>query len=102
MVDEPDLGRLVQLVLQASDDATRTQAAEALNQACQRLTLKHGSINAKPLLQGAVSGPSEARIALLPICSGLINPDVRIALRSAIQDAIRKSPPPPSALSVKL
>lgn len=86
LAEQTEVTALVQLVLGANDPRTRSQAAESLNQALQGLAAKRGAVNAKALVEGARTGPAAARIALFPICSGLINPDVRLALRAGIED----------------
>jgi HEAT repeat protein len=86
LVTPAQLGSLVALVLQVNDEAGRSQAAEALNTACQRLLLKDGKLTVEPLLTGLKTGSTEARLALLPICSGLNDPSVRAALRSSLQE----------------
>jgi HEAT repeat protein len=81
-----DLPSLVQMVVSSKDQTARTETAETLNAACQRLTLGHKQIPVSALLRGINAGSPEARAALLPICSGLVSPDARLALRTALQD----------------
>jgi HEAT repeat protein len=87
LVDEPQLGSLVQLVTQAKDPAQRAQAAEAVSSASLRLQSRQGGAKLQALADGLNHGSNEARIALLPICSGLANSVIRGALRSALKDA---------------
>src|SRR5262249_20200436 len=82
-----DVASLVQIVVAVKDPAARTETAEALNAACQRLTLGHRQIPVSVLLSGINAGSPDARAALLPICSGLASPDARLALRTALQDS---------------
>ncbi|HYG35547.1 MAG TPA: HEAT repeat domain-containing protein [Clostridia bacterium] len=86
LADEAQLGSLVQLALQAADPARRAEAAEALNVACQRIRTHRGQVDVSPLVTALRVGPSPGRAALLPVCSGLVDPQVRVALRTAIQD----------------
>jgi HEAT repeat protein len=86
LVDDSQLGALVDLVLQAKDTAGRADAAEALNSACQRILTQRGHADATPLIQGFQNGSTEARAALLPICGGFIDPKVRATLRIALHD----------------
>jgi HEAT repeat protein len=86
LVQPDDLSSLVQMVVSAKDQTARAETAEALNAACQRLTLGHRPIPVSSLLAGINAGSPEARAALLPICSGLALPDARLALRTALQD----------------
>ncbi|HWI59763.1 MAG TPA: HEAT repeat domain-containing protein, partial [Bacillota bacterium] len=86
LVQESQVGFLVQIALDAKSAAARTEAADALNAAYQRLKLKRGPIDTEPLVKGLKLGSPEARVALLPVCSGLATREVRVALRSALQD----------------
>lgn len=88
LVDEPQLDALVQLVLDAKDEIGRAQAAEALNTACQHIQAKHGRLNVEALVKGVTTGPTEGRVALLPVCSGLARLPIRAALRAAVQDSL--------------
>ena len=89
---------MVQFVIEAKTEAARADAAEALNSACHQIQTRRGHVNVEPLLQGLATAPTEARIALLPVCSGLIDPKVRTALRAAARrPGRRRSAPPPSA-----
>jgi HEAT repeat protein len=86
LVDEAQLDLLVTCVLRAENETARAEAAEALNSACQRLRAGRSQVNIEPLIQGLESGSTDARVALLPVCSGLPLPPVRAALRAAVQD----------------
>jgi HEAT repeat protein len=83
----PHLDALVQLVVEAKEESTRTQAAETLNTAFQTIRTRQGKVDASPLLQGLATKSAEARAALLPVCSGLADPAIRTALRAAVADA---------------
>jgi HEAT repeat protein len=78
---------LVQLVVEAKTDEARSDAADALSAACQRIESRNGHCNTEALVQAARTGPLEARLALLPVCSGLTNAPVREALRAALEDS---------------
>jgi HEAT repeat protein len=86
LLDEPQLPGLIRFVETTADDAARAEAAEALNYSCQRLVAKRGRINVAPLVQAVAHGKRETRIALLPVCSGLVHPEVRAAIRAGVQD----------------
>ena len=86
LVDEPQLGLLVTCVLEAKDETARADAAEALSSACQRLRAGQGQMDVDPLIKGLTNGSTDARVALLTVCSGLPLPPVRVALRAALQD----------------
>ncbi|SPE62869.1 exported hypothetical protein [Verrucomicrobia bacterium] len=87
LVDAPQLSSLVDLVVQAKSEGARAQAAAALNQACHHLQTKNGHLDALALVNGLKESPVEARLALLSVCSGLIDPGLRAALRAATTDA---------------
>jgi HEAT repeat protein len=81
------LSDLVQLTVQAGSDDARSEAAEALSSACQRIESRSAHCNVEALVKAVQSGPSEARLALLPVCSGLAEAPVREALRAALSDS---------------
>jgi HEAT repeat protein len=81
-----DISSLVQLVLTAQDQTARQEASETLNAMYQRFQGSRGPVPVTPLVAGLKSGSPEARSALLPVCSGLAFPDVRLAMRAAIED----------------
>jgi HEAT repeat protein len=84
LVDDSQVGLMVQFVIEAKTDTARADAAEALNSACHQIQTRRGRVNIEPLLQGLATASTDARVALLPVCSGLIDPKVRAALRSAV------------------
>ena len=77
---------LVQLTVQAPDDTARSEAADALNSACQRIESRTGHCDTAALAKAARSGPLEARLALLPVCAELTQAPSRAALRAAVED----------------
>ena len=86
LVDQGQLASLVQLVVEAKNDTARAQAAEALNSACQHVQSRRGRVDVEPLVSGLATGSAEARMALLPVCAGFNDLQVRTALRAAIGD----------------
>jgi HEAT repeat protein len=86
LVEDAQVGTMVQFVIDAKTEATRADAAEALNSACHQIQIRRGRVSVEPLLQGLASAPAGARIALLPICCGLVDPKLRTALRAALAD----------------
>ncbi len=86
LVDQPDLPSLIRYVVTTTNATARGQASEALNTACQHILTKRGQVDVQVLVRSIMLGRSEARIALVPSCSGLISPDVRLALRSVLTD----------------
>jgi len=87
LVEDPQLGMMVQLVVDAKTESARASAAEALNTACHETLTRRGRVGLEPLLQALATGTPETRIALLPICSGLVDPKVRAALRTAVAES---------------
>ncbi len=77
---------LVQLVVQATTDEARAEAADALSSACQRIESRSGHCDTEALVEALRSGTLAARLALLPVCSGLAEAPVREAMRAALQD----------------
>ena len=84
LVEDKQLAAMVQFVTEAKTETERADAAEALNSACQQILTRRGTVNVEPLLQPLARAPRETRIALLPVCGGLVDPKVRTALRAAI------------------
>jgi HEAT repeat protein len=84
LIEDSQLGLMVQFVLDAKTDAARANAAEALNSACRQIQTRRGQMNLDPVVQGMASAAVEARIALLPVCSGMSDPRIRAALRAAV------------------
>jgi HEAT repeat protein len=84
LVDDSQLGLMVQFVAEAKTDTARADAAEALNSACHQIQTRRGKVNIQPVVEGLATGAAEARIALLPVCSGLIDPSIRTVLRAAV------------------
>ncbi len=84
-----ELPDLVQLVVQAASDEARSEAADALGSACQRIESRTGHCDVTTLVEAVRTGPLAARLALLPVCSGLAEAPVRAAC------APPKTPKPP-------
>ncbi len=84
LVDDSQVGQMVRFVTEARTDTARADAAEALNSACHQIQTRRGQVNTAPLVQGLATASTDARIALLPVCSGLTDPKVRSALRAAV------------------
>ena len=86
LIRPDDIAAVVQIILFTTNSTARTETAEALNTACQRLATNRHPVPLTPLMAGINAGSPEARIALLPLCSGLAVPEVRVALRTALTD----------------
>ncbi len=81
-----NLPAMVDLVANARDDDSRSAAADALNSALQRLQTTTSNLDLSPVTQAMQSGSAEAKMALLPVCSGLSSDASRQVLRSAVAD----------------
>jgi HEAT repeat protein len=97
LVDDSQVGQMVQFVVEAKTDTARADAAEALNSACHQIQTRRGQVNTAPLVQGLATASTDARIALLPVCSGLTDPKMRSALRTAVA----ASEPPVRAAAIR-
>jgi len=86
LADQAQIPTLISLILEARTDSARAPAVEALNRTFQRLQAKQGHVDPSPLVQALATNSAEGRIALLPVCSGLADPQVRAALRTALGD----------------
>jgi HEAT repeat protein len=84
LVDDSQVGLMVRFVVEARTDTARADAAEALNSACHQIQTRRGKVNTQPVVDGLATGATEARIALLPVCSGLIDPSIRTSLLAAV------------------
>src|SRR5207247_682431 len=71
----------------SKSDPARAEAAEALNAAYQQLQARNRSVDVKPLVAGLTANSAADRIALLPVCSSLIDPQLRVAVRAAAADS---------------
>src|SRR5262249_20308411 len=69
-----DISSLVQLVLATQDSTARQEAAETLNAVYQRFQGSHAPVPVAPLVAGLKAGSPDARVALLPVCSGMAVP----------------------------
>jgi HEAT repeat protein len=78
---------LLQVVVQSTNDDARSGAANALGFISQRLESEHAQWDIQSFVNAVNTAPPQARIALLPICSGLSDPPVRGALRSAVAES---------------
>jgi len=81
---------MVRLVMEAKGDAARTEAGQALGSVCQRLQSRRADLGVGAVVKGLEAGDPETRVVLLRVCSGLIHPAIREALRKAASDADRR------------
>lgn len=77
---------MVQSVIEAKSDDARSEAADALGTACQRIESEVGHLDASAVANAVRTAPLQARLTLLPVCAGLSEAPVRDALRAALQD----------------
>jgi len=81
------LDSFIQFVAKAATEPARADAAQALNVAFQRITTTQGKVSTAQLVKAlSPDNPIEARAALLSVCSGLPDPDIRTSLRAALAD----------------
>jgi HEAT repeat protein len=80
----PQIPGLIQLVVTATNDDVRSAAADTLVSACQHIQLRGAKVDTAALAQAAQSGPRDARLALLDVCSGVSDPQIRDVLRAAV------------------
>ena len=78
---------MVQLVQSAHTDEFRAAAADALNAVFQRLQTAGTKFDLSAFVTAVGSGSVETRLALLPICSDVVQEPNRAALRAATTDA---------------
>jgi HEAT repeat protein len=89
LVKPEQLDSFVQFVAKASTEAARSDAAQALNVAFQRIRTTEGKVSTAPLVRALSPGnPVEARAALLSVCSGLPDPEIRASLQTALADSV--------------
>ncbi|HEY5914911.1 MAG TPA: HEAT repeat domain-containing protein [Verrucomicrobiae bacterium] len=87
LVKPTHVDALVQLVTKAQTEVARVDAAQALNAALQRFRVSQAKLELDLLVKALSPGATvESRLALLPICSGLPDPEIRKALREALSD----------------
>jgi HEAT repeat protein len=89
LADARQVAVLTRLLLEAKSEATRGEAQAALAAVCQRAQGQAGRLEAAPIAQAVADGgaSAEGRAALLQVCSALMDPQVRTAMRTAAQDA---------------
>jgi HEAT repeat protein len=81
------IGPLTRLVMDVREEGLPMAARDALEVVCRRLPARGESFEIEPLVRGLAEGTAEARVALLPVCRGIVDPRLREALRRAAQDA---------------
>ena len=77
---------LIQLIVNAPNDDIRSAAADTLSSVCQHVQIQGKQVDAAALARAASSGPKEARLALLGVCSGVVDPRIREVLRATVAD----------------
>ena len=87
LVNEHQTASLIQIVLESRNEAARAEAAEALGSAYQQLQARNRTVDIHPLIEALNRNSSAARIALLPVCSSLVDPQLRGAMLSAANDS---------------
>ncbi len=87
LVEPPQVPALLTLVIKAPDAEGRNAAADALRQALQSLSLRHGQVDLSAVTDAARNSSPDIRAALLPVCASFSTPDSRAAVRSAQKDS---------------
>jgi len=78
---------LVQMTVRATNDDVRSDIADALTTACQRLQAQKQPLNATDLALAIHTAPIGARVALLEVCGGVSDARIREVLRAAMKDS---------------
>jgi HEAT repeat protein len=87
LAGQKEIPPMIQMVVKATNDDVRSEAADALGSTCQHIFAQSGKIDAGELVSFAKIGPIEARVALLGVCSGVSDAQVRELLRAAVNDS---------------
>lgn len=82
----PQVPGLIQFIVNSTDDDIRSAAADTLTTICEHIQVQGASVDAAALAQSARSSPAPARAALLGVCSGVADPQIREVLRAAVTD----------------
>jgi HEAT repeat protein len=80
----PQVPGLIDLIVHASDDDTRSAAADTLTTVCQHIQAQGGKVDAAALAQAAQSVSPAARLALIGVCSGVTDAQIRELLRNSV------------------
>lgn len=86
LADSAQLPGLVDLVTHSTNASVRAEALEALNTTCQRIYARHRKVNADAILNGMKESP-DALINLLPVCSSLVDPQIREMLKTGMTNS---------------
>lgn len=73
---------MIERVATATNEDVRSEAADALSSACQRLASHKRAMNLDDLAQAVRTAPLEARLALLNVCSGVSDAQICGLLRA--------------------
>lgn len=86
LAESPQLAGMIEMVVNSANDDARSEAADALGSAYQHVAAQKGRLEATRLAQAVRTAPVEARVALLGVCSGVSDPQIRAVLREAVSD----------------
>lgn len=78
---------MIGLVTRANNDDARSDAADALTTACERMESKSAPLDAGELARTAQTASVEARVAILGVCSVVRDPRIRDVLRQGMLDS---------------
>ncbi|HZV33510.1 MAG TPA: HEAT repeat domain-containing protein, partial [Verrucomicrobiae bacterium] len=87
LADASEIPRLVQCVTEARSDDIRSGAADALNSVLMRVQSPGAALDLSSFVTTVKTGRTDARLALLPVCSDVAQDSVREALRAAAADS---------------
>ena len=81
------IGGLVDIIVAGTNDDMTGQAADTLNSICQHVVFMHGHVEPSPIVKALKTAPTPAKVALLPVCSGINDAKIRDAIRVSEEDA---------------
>jgi len=85
LADERHISPLLQIVLR--NEGSRGEAIEALRSALERSHARGHEVDVTLLVQALKTPEPDTKAALLPVCSTVIAPELRSALRGALADS---------------
>ncbi len=87
LVDQAQLAAFVEVVGQMTSGEGRSVAADALSLACRHIQSRHGSVDLSSVTAALKNGTAATRVALLPVCGSVVNPEARAVLRTYLADS---------------
>lgn len=87
LADGSVIPTLVEITVASATDDDRGQAAETVDAVCQRMQAKGAPLNGAALFRALKNGSTDVRVALLPVCGGLVDESARQILRDGLHDS---------------